>query len=518
VTDLDAYADLHQIGTGGLGDVYRATSTSTGRTVAIKILRDVSDSSSWHRARRELTALEELADHPNVIAAVELVDGPTGPALVMEYAPGGSIARLLARRGGRLSVAETVFVGRQAAAGLVAAHERGIVHRDVKPQNLLIDEYGHVKLCDFGIARLTRSDEFRRCTSALSTRYASPEDLDEEADLTAASDVYSLGATLLHLVSGSPPTLRDRLAPWAPGADGNPERAATEAIIAACLHPDPIERPSARDAMERLNVVDWTLPHRCRSLPIDEDSAQSADDDEAWATFAEGLADGADSTSPTVLLDDRPLVAPTPRPVTKRSRRRWPLMVVAVVLASTVGIVVASTGSRGGIAVTSATTAAPRSTFATTTTIWTAETGIARPSQGQARVASVPSPMPRHDLDLVSSVWPFGEVGHCLVQVNGLDELMPVDCGEPHDFQRFVVGELDDVETGSTVEQLALATDRACRAGFEAFVGVDPTESSLRIAATRPSETSWADGDRRFQCLLASPDGLLVGDAGDSAS
>ena len=151
--EVDGYGALERIGAGGLGDVYRATRVSTGSTVAIKVLRDVSDSSvAWHRTRRELTALVSLGGHSNVIGVLEVFDLASGPALVMEYAPGGSVGRLLERRDATLTVPEAVLVGRHAAAALVAAHDQGIVHRDLKPQNLLIDAYGQVKLCDFGIA------------------------------------------------------------------------------------------------------------------------------------------------------------------------------------------------------------------------------------------------------------------------------------------------------------------------------------------------------------------------------
>ena len=101
---IDGYTNIDRIGLGGLGDVYRATDVETGVTVAIKVLRDVSDESvAWHRTRREFAALEALAGHPHVIQLIELIELEQGPGLVMEYAPGGSVADVMRTRDSTLS-------------------------------------------------------------------------------------------------------------------------------------------------------------------------------------------------------------------------------------------------------------------------------------------------------------------------------------------------------------------------------------------------------------------------------
>src|SRR5262245_4699188 len=118
---VGGYHSLERIGRGGLGDVFRAVDATSGATVAIKVLRDVSDSSvAWHRTRRELAALEALSGHPNVIGSIELLELPEGPALVMEYAAGGSVGGRLQQRASTtrpgFSVPEAIFIARQTAA------------------------------------------------------------------------------------------------------------------------------------------------------------------------------------------------------------------------------------------------------------------------------------------------------------------------------------------------------------------------------------------------------------------
>ena len=512
---IDGYAEIERIGQGGLGDVYRAVRTSTGGTVAIKVLRDVSDESvAWHRTRRELTALVSLAGHANVIQLLEVLDLTEGPALVMEFAPGGSIADLMLRRDQPLSVGETVLVGRQTATALTAAHARDIVHRDVKPQNLLIDAYGQVKLCDFGIAAMARSEEFRARTSAISMRYASPEDLDDDVDVGSASDVYSLGATMLHLARGAPPTLKERLAPWIPPATDDPELAALDGVVAACLHPSPVARPSAAEVADELERLGWSIDERNRTIPFESADSDGVSDDaprnlraaarsampvdpdiDDAPTLRRAVSDhgdgrdhgGEDLVDPDLDdpdLDDRDLDdtvhrpgrAPT-RPTSKR-RRRWFVIAGAVALVPLVIVVV-----------------------------W--------PDDKVADVGFVERPAEL--VDVRELEWPTGDVGECLVQLG--DALVVVGCAEPHDLQRIAVGTLDVPADARFDEAEVQASVRAaCDTAFSSFVGERRAESDLDAPFTAPSRETWEqDGDRRYQCLIGVAGQRIVGDAESAA-
>jgi hypothetical protein len=210
-----------------------------------------------------------------VVQIEEVLEVDGRPVLVMEFASGGSVAGLLERRGGRLSVGEVVLVGVQVADALAAAHGVGVVHRDIKPQNVLVGSFGQVKVCDFGISALAWSEEFRGHTSALSYRYASPEELDDAPDVGSPADVYSLGATLAHCLVGRPPrfgdrdeTGRRRPLEWVvpDGLDVGVGRELGE-VIEACLELRPDRRPSAVEVGDRLERVDVRLGGlRVRSL------------------------------------------------------------------------------------------------------------------------------------------------------------------------------------------------------------------------------------------------------------
>lgn len=281
---VEGFDLIESIGQGGLGDVYLATRQSTGGKVALKWLRDVDDQEAvWRRTQRELAALLDLKGHPNVIHVEEVVTTAHGPVIVMEHAGGGSLASLLQRRRASMTPEECIFVAVQASAALAAAHQLGIVHRDVKPQNLLISAFGQVKVCDFGIASLARTAQHRERTSALSYRYASPEELDDVADeIGDRADVYSLGATLHHLRTNEVPQFRNRSSRASPSFGsvmaGSVEDQLIELIRLSTEHRVQ-DRPTSKELVVAFeNISDGLGDRRVRELRPHHATRSSASD------------------------------------------------------------------------------------------------------------------------------------------------------------------------------------------------------------------------------------------------
>jgi eukaryotic-like serine/threonine-protein kinase len=203
------YSDPRRIGHGGMGDIYLARDSLLDREVAIKVLaeRQAQDDSTRERFTREALAAARLSSEPGTVTIFDVGEWNGRPFIVMEYLGGGSLEGRL--RGDRPPIGRALTWLEQAARALDAAHAQGVVHRDVKPGNLLLDDAGEVHVADFGIASATGMDSLTVAGTILGTAgYLSPEQaLGERA--TAASDRYALGIVAFELLTGRRPHERE---------------------------------------------------------------------------------------------------------------------------------------------------------------------------------------------------------------------------------------------------------------------------------------------------------------------
>jgi tRNA A-37 threonylcarbamoyl transferase component Bud32 len=262
-TDGRLIADRYRlgpvVGRGGMATIYRAEDTRLGREVAIKLLRPeiVADRDLSDRFRREALAATVLR-HRNIVGCLDTGTDPSGPFMVMELIDGEDLAARL-RRAAPMFPGDVAKVGLDVARGLGAAHLRGIVHRDVKPGNILLARDGRAMITDFGIARLAADAEATLPGTTLgSVQYFSPEQALGAAT-TPASDVYGLGLVLYEALTGQRPWHGDssaelalaRVGAVAPSPrDVRPEvPRALDSIVTTALAPDPADRYPSGNAM-----------------------------------------------------------------------------------------------------------------------------------------------------------------------------------------------------------------------------------------------------------------------------
>ena len=194
-----------RIGAGGMSTVYRALDETLQRQVAVKLMnREVaSDSDQLERFRREARAVAQLS-HPHIVGVIDAGEDDNRPYIVFEYVEGETLKERI-RRLGRLPIGEAVAYAIEIARALGAAHARHIVHRDVKPQNVLIDQEGSAKVTDFGIARTLDEEGLTADGRVLGTTdYVSPEQALGQP-VTGQSDLYSLGVVLYEMLTGEVP-------------------------------------------------------------------------------------------------------------------------------------------------------------------------------------------------------------------------------------------------------------------------------------------------------------------------
>lgn len=205
----ERYAAPVLVSRGGMGEVYRATDSVLERTVAVKLLSDryASQEDARARFRREALAAARLSAAPNVVTVFDVAEHDGRPLIVMEYLEGGSVYERM--RDARIPRETALAWLEQVAVAIDRAHENGVVHRDVKPANLLLDDEGNVHVSDFGIASTSGADALTAPGTVLGTAgYLAPEQARGEP-ATAASDLYALGVVAFELLTGRRPFAGD---------------------------------------------------------------------------------------------------------------------------------------------------------------------------------------------------------------------------------------------------------------------------------------------------------------------
>ena len=347
VTFAERFVLEREIGSGGMSRVFLGRDEILDRPVAVKILKsDLGETDIGARFRREGRTAAKLS-HPNIVQVYDAgegeFEGRETSFIVMEYVPGGDLKELIDKHGTLSGGYLTRLSG--VAAGLAHAHERGVIHRDIKPHNILLDEGGSPKLADFGIARALDATTATRTGSYLGTAvYSSPEQLRGEG-VTPKSDVYSLGIALYHSATGQLPFVGSPIEvanqhvfkdPIPPRELNDAVSESLETLILDCLKKDPDSRPTADEV--RLGLVE---------------AGQSA---HASRDHVAAPVTGPTEHTRSAPTEPRP-GATVGRPATYGSQRRWArgaLMALAfVAVLAVIGALAAPTflgGDGGGAA------------------------------------------------------------------------------------------------------------------------------------------------------------------------
>ena len=306
-----------KLGHGGMAAVYLATDQELQREVAVKVLRPTAGRDSILRKRflREARLAARLS-HPNIVRIYDVGEADDGLFIVMEYVAGRTLADV-----GKLPAERAVPLALQACAGLRHAHDAGLVHRDVKPANLLVGDDGVLKIADFGIAHAAEATRLTEHGTVLGTAaYLSPEQA-AGGDVTAATDMYSLGAVVYELLTGRAPlefgslaeiAANDRERVIVPVREVEPSvPEPLEATVMRCLARDPRFRPGSA------------------------------------AELSQELAGSLDR--PSAPLPTAPMTTSRPQPSTRTAaKRRWLLLAGAIAVAVAAAIVFAIVRLTGG--------------------------------------------------------------------------------------------------------------------------------------------------------------------------
>jgi eukaryotic-like serine/threonine-protein kinase len=435
----DRYRLVRQVGSGGMGVVWEAWDERLERPVAVKQLRPQLGLTpeeaelAKNRAMREARITARL-HHRNAVPVFDVVEHAGQPCLIMQFLPSVPLSAEL-REGGPLSVREAARVGAQVASALAAAHQLGIVHRDVKPGNILITDDGTALISDFGISHAL-GDATLTSTGLVhgTPAYLAPE-VARGADSGFASDVFSLGATLYACLEGGPPFGTDSnsialLHKVASGEFAPPQRAGELApVLLEMLRSDPDARPAMKEAATRLAAAEVgdassaaTLPllatERRVETPQESSTTTQVRRTEGPPTYAAAAPAPSPASAPAeaaravaATAAAQPVAAPPPAPLAPSAsspppsdpgpprRRRRGAWVAA--LALLVGLVVLGTALVNGLVAGGNGTAADPGTLGTSASATSApsesssgsgSSGSAEPSESASSESTAPSP------------------------------------------------------------------------------------------------------------------------------
>ena len=320
----DRYELGRQLGAGGMARVYLGHDRLLDRRVAVKVLSEpyASDPSFVERFRREASSAAGL-NHPNIVAVYDRGEADGSYYIVMEYLAGPDLKQVIRSRA-PLPPVEAIDAAQQILAALGAAHRRDVIHRDVKPQNVLVAEDGHLKVTDFGIARAGAASDMTEAGSVIGTaQYLSPEQARGD-EVTAASDCYAVGIVLYEMLTGRVPF------------DGGPAVAVAMKQISDPPVSPRIVEPSVPPELEA--VVMRALAKR------PSERYRTAEDMSRALGEVRGLLDGSGGTTrvipaaggpPTRVMGPTPgpaRVGPPPPPAAPPPARRWPMIAGILVL------------------------------------------------------------------------------------------------------------------------------------------------------------------------------------------
>jgi serine/threonine-protein kinase len=325
----DRYELEELVGTGGMSSVFRARDTLLERRVALKILHEqyTRDESYVERFRREARAVAQLS-HPNIVTVIDRGEHEGRQFIVFEFVAGQNLKELI-REQGPLPVREAIGLALQVARALAFAHQQGVVHRDVKPQNVLLNGDGRAKVTDFGIARSLDGQGMTQTGTVLGTSdYIAPEQA-RGAPVEPQTDVYSLAIVLYELLTGEVPFSGDNFVAVAMRHVNEPPPHVVDKRPDVPLRlDDALQRAMAKDARDRFRSMDEFVA-------------------ELEACLA-AVGDAREPEDPTMILPAPPLPAP---PRARRRRSRWPAIVAAVlvaVIAAVAAAIVLSRSDGGG--------------------------------------------------------------------------------------------------------------------------------------------------------------------------